>query len=108
MSAESDTFPEDQWRLLERSLPWAPFGQEWDKAIRLRRAVARKCSDLQLRAEGLAQLVRSDGLFLQLLAEIWALWGGSRYLRSVSDALERDSPRGNVVKNFIKQHSKQW
>lgn len=108
VSAESDTFPEDQWRLLERSLPWAPFGQEWDKAIRLRRAVARKCSDLQLRAEGLAQLVRSDGLFLQLLAEIWALWGGSRYLRSVSDALERDSPRGNVVKNFIKQHSKHW
>lgn len=108
VSAESGTFPEDQWRLLESSLPWAPFGQEWDKAIRLRRAVARKCTDLQLPAEGLTQLVRSDGLFIQLLAEIGELWGGSRYLHSVSNALERDSPRGPIVKKFIKQHSKLW
>lgn len=107
-SAESGTFPEDQWRLFESSLLWAPFGQEWDKAIRLRRTVARKCIDLPLPAEGLAQLVRSDGLFLQLLAEIGELWGGSKYLRSVSNALERDSPRGYIVKKFIKQHSKLW
>ena len=79
---------------------------EWDAAIRLRRAAARKCSDLQLGAEGLTHLVRSDALFLQLLGEIWGLWGGSRYLRSVSDALERNSHRGRLLKKFIKQHSK--
>jgi len=108
LSAESGKFPEDQWRLFEGSLPWAPFRQEWDKAIRLRRAVARKCADLHMRAEGLVQLVRSDELFLQLLAEIWDLWGGSRYLRSVSEALEGDSSRGLTVNNFIKQRSKLW
>ncbi len=112
-TAENDAFPEDLWRLFESSLPWAPFGQEWDHAIRLRRAAARKCNDLQLRAEGLAHLVSSDRLFIQLLAEIWELWGGSRYLRSVNDKLlasnvERNSSRGRLLKNFLKQHSKLW
>ena len=108
VAAESKSFPEDQWQLFESSLPWAPFRQEWDNAIRLRRAAARKCSDLQLHAEGLSQLMRSDQLFLQLLEEIWQLWGGSRYLRSVGDALDRSSPRGRLIKNFVKQHSKLW
>lgn len=107
-AAVSDTFPEQQWRLFESSLPWAPFGQQRDAAIRLRRAAARKCADLQLRAEGLTQLVRSDELFLQLVEEIWNLWGGSRYLRSVCDALDRNAPRTRLLKGFIKQHSKLW
>lgn len=108
IAAESDVFPEDQWRLLETSLPWVRFGQESDRAIRLRRATARKCTDLELHAEVLAQLVCSDELFLQLLEEVWELWGGSRYLRSVCDALDRHSPRGQLLKHFIKQHSKLW
>lgn len=107
-AAESNTFPAAQWRLFESSLPWAPFGHEWDDAIRLRRAVARKCAELQLRAEGLTQLVRSDQLFLQLVTEIWDLWGGSRYLRSVCDSLDRNTPRARLLKTFIKQHSKLW
>lgn len=41
------------------------------------------CTDLPMRAEGLAQ-VHSDVLFLQLLVHIWVMWGGPRYLRSVS------------------------
>jgi len=105
-AAESDTFPKQQWRLFESSLPSAPFGQEWDDAIRLRRATARKCAELQLRAEGLTQLVGSDELFLRLVAEIWDLWGGPRYLRSVGDALDRGAPRTRLLKSFIKQHSK--
>lgn len=105
-AAESNTFPAAQWRLFESSLPWAPFGQEWDHAIRLRRAAARKCAELQMRAEGLIQLVRSDQLFLQLMAEIWDLWGGSKYLRSVRDSLDRNTPRARMLKAFIKQHSK--
>lgn len=108
IAAGSSAFPDDQWRLLESSLPWAPFGQEWDRAIRLLRATARKCVDLELRADVLTQLVRSDELFFQLLEEVWGLWGGSRYLRSVSDALDRNSPRGRLLKHFIKQHSKLW
>jgi hypothetical protein len=107
-AAESGNFPEQQWRLFESSLPWAPFGQEWDDAIRLRRATARKCAELQLRAEGLIQLVRSDELFLRLVAEIWELWGGSKYLRSVCDALDRNAPRTRLLKSFIKQQSKLW
>lgn len=107
-AAESNTFPAAQWRLFESSLPWAPFGQEWDDAIRLRRAVARKCAELQLRAEGLIQLVRSDQLFLQLVAEIWERWGGSRYLRSACDSLDRNTPRARLLKAFIKQQSKLW
>lgn len=108
VAAESNTFPEKQWQLLESILPWAPFGQQWDAAIRLRRAAARKCADLQLRAEGLTKLVRSDELFLQLVEEIWNLLGGSRYLRSVCDALDRNAPRTRLLKGFIKQHSKLW
>lgn len=107
-AAESDTFPEQQWRLFESSLPWAPFGQGWDDAIRLRRATARKCAESQLRAEGLTQLVRSDELFLRLVAEIWDLWGGPRYLCSVCDALDRNDPHTRLLKSFIKQHSKLW
>lgn len=107
-AAVSDTFPEEQWQLLENSLPWARFGQQSDAAMRLRRAAARKCAELQLRAEGLTQLVRSDELFLQLVEEIWNLWGGSRYLRSVCDALDRHAPRTRLLKGFIKQHSNLW
>lgn len=107
-AAESGTFPEQQWRLFESSLPWALFEQEWDKAIRLRRATARKCLDLQLRAEGLIQLVHADELFLQLVAEIWELWGGSRYLRSVYKALDLGAPRTRLLERFIKRKSKRW
>ena len=107
-AAESGTFPEQQWKLLESSLPWALFGQEWDKATRLRRATARKCLDLQLRAEGLIQLVHADELFLQLVAEIWELWGGSRYLRSVYEALDLGAPRTRLLERFIKRKSKLW
>ena len=108
VAAESGAIPEQQWGPLESSLPWAPFGQEWDKAIRLRRAVARKCLDLQLRAEGLIHLAQSDKLFLQLVAEIWEMWGGSRYLRSVHEALDLGTPRTRLLKIFIKQKSKLW
>ena len=107
-AAESKTFPEAQWRLVEGSLPWALFGQEWDDAIRLRRAAARKCFESQLRADRLTQLVRSDQLFLLLVAEIWDLWGGSRYVRSVCDSLDRNTPRARLLKAFIKQQSKLW
>lgn len=107
-AAESKTFPEAQWRLIESSLPWALFGQEWDDAIRLRQATARKCAELRLRAEGLTELVRSDKLFLQLVAEIWGLWGGSRYLRSVCDSMDRNTPRAGLLKAFIKQQSNLW
>jgi hypothetical protein len=107
-AAVSATFPEQQWRLLENSLPWAPYDQQWYAAIRLRRATARKCAELKLRAEGLTQLVGSDDLFLQLVEEIWNVRGGSRYLRSVCDALDRNAPRTSLLKSFIKQHSKLW
>lgn len=107
-AAERNMFPAAQWRLFESSLPLAPFGHEWDEAIRLRWAAARKCAELQLRADGLTQLVRSDQLFLQLVTEIWDLWGGSRYLRSVCDSLDRNTPRALLLKTFIKQHSKLW
>lgn len=107
-AAASDTFPEPQWRLCESSLPWAPFREEWDKAIRLRRATARKCLDLQLRPEGLIQLVHADELFLQLVAEIWELWGGSRYIRSVYEALDLGTPRTRLLEGFIKRKSKLW
>jgi len=108
IAAENDTFPDDQWQLLDVSLPWGRFGQERDRAIRLRRAMARKCVDLEIHAEALVQLVRSDKIFFQLLEEVWELWGGARYLRSVSDALDRHSPRGQLLKHFVKQHSKLW
>jgi hypothetical protein len=104
-AALSNNFCEQQWRLFERSLPWAPFSQQWDAAIRLRRATARKCAELPLWAEGLTQLVRSDELFVQLVAEIWNLWGGPRYLRSVCEALDRNAPRARLLKSFIEKHS---
>lgn len=107
-AAVSDNFPEQQWRLFESSLPWAPFGQQWDFAIRLRRATARKCAELHLWADSLTQLVRSDDLFLQLVEEIWNLWGGSKYLRSLCDSLDQSAPRTRLLRTFIKKHSKPW
>lgn len=112
-AAEKNTLPQDLWHLLESSLPWASVGQEWDHAIRLRRAVAKKCQDIQLHAEGLLHLVKSDQLFSQLLDEIWELWGGARYLRAMSDVLagsnaERNSRRARLFRSFMKEHSKLW
>lgn len=113
VAAVSRDIPEISWQVIEGSLPWAPFGQEWDYAIRLRRAAARKCNELQLRPEGLVNLVNSDDLFLQLVKEIWELWGGSKYLRFVCDALpgspaDRSASRRRILSQFIKQHSKFW
>jgi len=107
-AAESNVFPEPQWQLFENMLPWTLSGQEWDKAITLRRATARKCLDLQLRPDGLIKLVRADELFLQIVAEIWVLWGGSRYIRAVYEALDPTAPRTRLLKKFIKQNSKLW
>ena len=107
-AAESGNFAEQQWSLVESSLPWALIGQEWDKAIRLRSATARKCLDLPLRAEVLIQLVHADELFLQLVTEIWELWGGPRYLRSVYEALDSETPRNRLLEGFIKRKSKLW
>jgi hypothetical protein len=112
-AAEKRAIPEELWRLFESGLPWAPLSEDWDHAIRLRRATARRCLELQLLPEGLVSLVNSESLFLKLLEEIWALWGGPRYLRSASDALrgsdaERNSPRKRLIKNFVIEHSKLW
>ncbi|WP_156373569.1 hypothetical protein [Pseudorhodoferax sp. Leaf267] len=104
-TAEQGAFPEDQWRRLEVALPWTPFWQQWDRAIRLRRAAARKCFELDLDAETLTNLVRSDELFLQLMEEIWEIWGGLRYLRTVSSSLDRYSPRGRLLRQFLKRRS---
>lgn len=105
--------PSEAWRRLESWLPSAPFGQEWDDAIRLRRAVALRCNDIQMRADGFVQLVSSDAVFSQLLDEVWQLWGGPRYVRSMNDSLlaserHRASPRSKQLKSFVKEHSKFW
>jgi hypothetical protein len=107
-AAKNNSIPEEQWHLVGKALPWALFAEEWDKVGRLRRATARKCLELQLRPEGLIQLVRADDLFLQLVAEIWELWGGSRYIHSVYEVLDRSAPRARLLKGFIKQNSKLW
>ena len=112
-AAENRGIPEDSWQLLQSGFPWAPLGQDWDHAIRLRRATAKKCLEIQLMPIALASFVNSESLFLKLLEEIWDLWGGSRYLRSVSDALnksdaERGSLRSHLIKNFVIEHSKFW
>lgn len=112
-TAVNDAFPPNVWRVLDNSLPWAPFGHEWDHALRLRRATARRCNDMQFHAEDLVQLVSSDELFLQLLDEIWGLWGGSRYLRSVCDVLMashggRNLHCGNLLKKFVQGQPSLW
>ncbi|PHV10311.1 GAP1-N1 domain-containing protein [Chitinimonas sp. BJB300] len=108
-----NAIPEDLWRQFERSLPRAPFGQEWDHAISLRRATAWKCNESQMSPEALAHLVGSDALFKLLLEAILDLWGGARYLRSVNNALLKsrndvEIRRSRLLNDFIKKHAKFW
>lgn len=107
-ATKKTSFRNDQWRLLEDSLSWERFALPQDRPSRLLHATARVCLDLELHANALIQLVQAEELFFKLLEEIWLLWGGTRYLRSVSDAVEQNSPRSRLLNNFIKKRSILW
>lgn len=112
-AAEKGAIPEELWRLVDGALPKPPFGREWDRAVRLRMATAKKCYELKIKAGDLANLVSSDILFEMLLDEIWDPFGGARYLRSVAEELSQssnnvDARRGRQLSGFLKKHAKLW
>lgn len=113
VAATRQAIPVDSWSLLEGALPWVSSNEAWDSALRLRRAVAKRCVDLSLRPECFVELVASDRLFVELMEAVWELWSGRRYLRGVKDWLN-DAGNGphslqrKIVKQFIKERPTFW
>jgi len=106
--AVDDAVPAGSWKLVEGALPWVTSDESWDKGLRLRRALAKRCIDLRVPAEAFCALVKGDVLFKLVLDEVWGLWGGPTYLKTVKNDLDaHTSPvlrkRRREVSDYIKQ-----
>jgi hypothetical protein len=104
---------EKAWRQLEGVLPWVPFAESWDRALRLRQAVAKKCVELPVQPNSFAGLVESKDLLVKLMDAIWNQWDGPRYLKGVDKRLREslDAPKSRqqqLVSDYVKARSKFW
>jgi hypothetical protein len=112
-AAEEKVVNQESWRLVEDSLPWVKHDNLWDYGLRLRKAVANRCVDMQFSPQVLCELATSDSLFRAVLDEVWDQWGGSRYLKAVERELHSSDSaslrkRRSLIAEYVKQHSSWW
>jgi hypothetical protein len=98
-AAEQDNIPEASWSLLENALPSVRGDISWDRALRLRKAAAKRAIDMRFSAEAFLGLTESEALFGALLDEVWQLWDGSRLLKSMAKGM-----RGGNTSSFHRCH----
>jgi hypothetical protein len=103
--------PKESWNLLEGALPWVSSSKSWDASLRLRQAVAKKCVDERISAEGFFSLTSNEPILISLFDEVWEVWGGRHYLQQLEDAFQssaRKSPLHRLVRDYLKRRSKFW
>jgi hypothetical protein len=112
-AAEQDSIPETSWSMLENALPSVRSDFSWDRALRLRKAAAKRATDMRFSAEDFLGLAESEVLFGALLEEVWQLWDGSWFLKSMA----KERGRGNtptahkchqLLIDFVERKSHWW
>lgn len=112
-AAEQGSIPEASWSLLEDALPWVRSDLSCDRALRLRKAAAKRAMDMRFSAEDFLGLTESEALFGALLEEVWQLWDGSRLLKSMIKEMRRGhTPSAHscyqILVDFVEQKSHWW
>lgn len=112
-AAEVQNIPNECWEKIEKALPMAKFDENWDRGLRLRKAVAKRAVDLRIDATTFVELTGSDALFQALVDEVWNEWGGRRYLKYVRENLldshsSKYRKRYRLIDDYIDSRSHWW
>lgn len=107
-AVSSSALDDDDWQLIESRLHWVPDDNHWNRAGRLRNAVARAYLDRHLWPRGFAWMASDNNLFVALMEEVVDRWGGKRFLKAVEDSLwdETDAvwlARRELIHWFLKE-----
>ena len=113
LAVEQGSIPETSWSLLENALPSVRSDLSWDRALRLRKATAKRALNMQFSVEDFLGLAESEALFVALLEEVWQLWDGSRFLKSMAKEMWRgQTPSAHschqLLVDFVDQKSHWW
>ena len=108
-SAESSSaLADDDWQLIESRLLWVSDANRWDRAGRLRDAVARAYLDRHLWPRGFAWMASDNKVFVALMEDVVDRWGGKRFLKTVEDSLGSETEavwlaRRELIHWFLRQ-----
>lgn len=106
LEVSNSSLYDDDWRLIEQRLPWVSEDKRWNRAARLRTAVASAFIERRLWARAFAWMAADNRVFVALMEEVADRWGGERFLKAVAesiqqehDALSRD--RRDLIHQFL-------
>jgi len=90
-AVSSSALADDDWQLIEPRLHWVSADNRWNRAGRLRNAVARAYLDRHLWPRGFAWMASDKDVFVALMEEVVDHWGGKRFLKTVEDSLGNET-----------------
>lgn len=90
----NSSLADEDWRLIEPRLSWVSDDKRWNRAGRLRNAVASAYLDRHLWPRGFAWMAADNNVFVALMEEVAERWGGKRFLKTVEESLEQETDPG--------------
>lgn len=99
---------DEDWRLIEPRLSWVSDDKRWNRAGRLRNAVASAYLDRHLWPRGFAWMAADNNVFVALMEETAERWGGKRFLKTVEESLQQETDpfwraRRELIQWFLKR-----
>lgn len=107
-AVSTSALADDDWQLIESRLRWVSDDNRWNRAGRLRNAVARAYLDRHLWPRGFAWMASDNNVFVALMEEVVDRWGGKRFLKTVKDSLGNETDaawhaRRELIHRFLEQ-----
>lgn len=104
----NSSLADEDWRLIEPRLSWVSDDKRWNRAGRLRNAVASAYLDRHLWPRGFAWMAADNNVFVALMEETAERWGGKRFLKTVEESLEQETDpfwraRRELIHWFLKR-----
>lgn len=104
----NSSLADEDWRLIESRLSWVSDDQRWNRAGRLRNAVASAYLDRRLWPRGFASMATDNNVFVALMEEMAERWGGKRFLQTVEESLRHETDpswraRRELIHWFLKR-----
>jgi hypothetical protein len=107
-AVSNSALSDDDWRLIEQRLSWVSDDKRWNRAGRLRNAVASAYLDRHLWPRGFAWMAADNNVFIALMEDTADRWGGKRFLKTVEESLEQETDafwraRRELIHWFLKR-----
>lgn len=108
IALSNSSLADEDWRLIEPRLSWVSDDKRWNRAGRLRNAVASTYLDRHLWPRGFAWMAADNNVFVALMEETAERWGGKRFLKTVEESLEQETDpfwraRRELIHWFLKR-----